>query len=332
MRRLLVIGVGSIGERHLRCFQKTGRAALSICEVNDELRERIARQYGIDKAYADLDSALADSPEAAVIATPANLHIPMAIQLAEAGTHLLIEKPLSTTTTGLAELKEIIDRRGLKVAVAYVWRQHPALKAMREAVLQGRFGKPVELVMVNGQNFPKYRPAYREIYYKDRATGGGAIQDALTHMMNATAWLVGPIDRVVADAAHKVLDGVEVEDTVHVIARHGDVMAAYNLNQHQAPNELSITVICEKGTCRFNAHQHSWQWMIEPDTPWEVESFEGLQRDDAFISQANSFLDVLDGKAEPACSFQEGVETLYTNLAVLDSADEGNWKAVGGLE
>src|SRR5205814_1412813 len=93
-------------------------------------------------------------------------------------------------------------------------------------------------------------PAYLSTYYSHRSSGGGAVQDALTHILNAGQWCVGNIDRVVADAAHLKVEGVDVEDTVHVIARHGDVMASYALNQHQAPNETTITVICERGTAR----------------------------------------------------------------------------------
>ncbi len=197
---------------------------------------------------------------------------------------------------------------------------------MQRAIRDGRFGRPVELVAVGGQHFPTYRPAYREIYYTDRATGGGAVQDALTHMINASQWLVGPIDRLAADTAHQVLPGVEVEDTVHVIARHGDLMASYSLNQHQAPNELVITVVCQQGTCRFQLHRHCWAWMTRPDSPWQEESCAELERDDMFIAQADAFLDLIDGCAEPTCTLQDAVQTLRTNLAVLASAEDGTWK------
>ena len=68
--------------------------------------------------------------------------------------------------------------------------------AMKAALDSGRFGRPVQLVAVCGQHFPTYRPAYREIYYRDRATGGGAIQDAITHVLNLGEWLIGPVDRL----------------------------------------------------------------------------------------------------------------------------------------
>lgn len=328
VKNILIIGVGSIGERHLRCFQATGRVTTAICEVNPELRKRIAEQYGVRQAYADLESALAASYDAAVIATPAHLHIPMAIRLAEAGVHLLIEKPLSTNVDGIEVLEATLERRNLRAAVAYVLRHEPAVAAMREAIRSGRFGRPVELVAVCGQHFPTYRPAYREIYYANRATGGGAIQDAMTHIMNAGQWLVGPMDRLIADAAHQVLEGVEVEDTVHVLARHGDLMATYSLNQHQAPGEISITVICERGTCRCELYRHRWAWMTEPDSTWQEERFHVAGRDVLFVTQASAFLDLLDGKAEPTCTLQEGAHTLRTNLAALDSVDDRTWKKI----
>lgn len=74
---------------------------------------------------------------------------------------------------------------------------------------------------------PSHRPAYRTIYSNDHAKGEGAIQDALTHVANTAEWLVGPVDRLVANAGHQVLDGVSVEDTVHLLAKHGEVMASY---------------------------------------------------------------------------------------------------------
>lgn len=330
--RLLVIGVGSIGERHLRCFQTTGRAELCLCEPGEELRKSVADRYGVSKAYASLDEALSDTPrafDAAVIGAPSHLHIPMARQLAEQGIHLFIEKPLSTSLEGIDELMRTIEEKRLTAAVAYTYRSHPALRSMRQAIAEGRFGKPVQLVSVWGQHFPKYRPAYRQIYYTKRETGGGAIQDVLTHAVNAGEFLVGPVERVMADAAHQVLEGVDVEDTVHVICRQGgNVMSCYSLNQHQAPNESSITVICEKGTARFELHNARWLSMVEPGTEWKVEFQFSMERDDIFVHQAGLFMDALEGKSPPACSVADGLQTLRVNMALLSAAFNPNWRPV----
>ncbi|MEX0818795.1 MAG: Gfo/Idh/MocA family oxidoreductase [Pirellulaceae bacterium] len=323
--KILVVGTGSIGERHARCFQRTGRAEVSICEPNDDLRSQIAQRYELAHAFGTWDEALDSDFDAAVICTPAHLHIPMAIDVAKLKRHLLIEKPLSTNLDRIDELKQLVDASSVAVMAAYVTRVHPALAAMKSAIDSGRFGRPVHVVGCSGQHFPTYRPAYREIYYRDRATGGGAIQDALTHLMNSAEWLVGPVERLAADCSHQVLEGVDVEDTVNVIARHAGVLASYSMNQHQAPNESSLTVVCQRGTVRFESHQQRWRWQTDPADRWHDEPCEPIERDDLFVAQANRFLDVVAGTAAPTCSLDEAICTLRTNQAILRACEIGAW-------
>ncbi len=325
--RVFVIGVGSIGERHVRCFQATGRAAVSIVETQAALAAEISQRYGVP-AHRDLDAALAQRPTVAIIATPAPLHVPQARKLVEAGAHVLIEKPLSVSLDGVRALQVLAQERHATVGLAYVYRDFPVLAAMREALRSGRFGTPRQLTAVSGQHFPTYRPAYREIYYADRKIGGGAIQDALTHVINLGEWLVGPVERLVADAAHLVLPGVDVEDTVHVLTRHGPVMGSYSLNQHQAPNESTISVNCDEGTIRCEIHNNRWMWMKKPGDLWQEEPFGPTERDTAFIAQAHAFLDAVEGKAPLLCPLEEGLQTLKVNLAIIESVEEGIWKAV----
>jgi len=330
--RMLIVGVGSIGERHVRTFKATGRVELSICESNAGLRETVAERYGLTTSYADLDAALeAGKFDAALIATPSHLHVPMAKKIVEAGYPLFIEKPLSLLLDGTDELMRLVEKKKVLTAVAYTYRSHPALRSMKEAIDSGRFGKPVQVVATWGQHFPHYRPAYREIYYTSRKTGGGAIQDVLTHAINAAEFLVGPVEKLLADCDHKVLEGVEVEDTVHVIARHRDgIMGCFSLNQHQAPNENLVTVVCERGTARFNLIEACWRSMVEPDSGWKEEFQFSRERDDIFINQANLFLDALEGKGPVACTLAEGLQTLRVNLTVLKAADNPGWVPLVG--
>ncbi len=325
---VLVVGAGSIGERHLRCFLATGRADVSFVEVKEALRAEVAGRYPRARPYASVEAALEARPTAAVIATPAPLHVPHATALAGRGVHVLVEKPLSVSVEGVDALARRAREAGVVAGVAYVYRAHPVLGEMREAIRAGRFGRPVELVVVAGQHFPLYRPAYRETYYTKHETGGGAVQDALTHMLNAGEWLLGPIERVVADTAHQVLPGTDVEDTVHVLARQAGVPASYSLNQHQAPNETTLTVICERGTARFETHTGRWRSMEQPGGEWTDHDGVSLERDTLFVRQANAFLDAIVGKSPVACSIEEGAQTLRVNLAILASARQGCWQEV----
>jgi predicted dehydrogenase len=322
---VLIIGGGSIGERHLRCFLATERAHVALCEINETLRDQLAHRYDLSAQYASLEAALRDPPEVAVVATPAQLHVAMAMDLINAGCHVLIEKPLSISTEGIDRLRTIADERRRTVGLAYVLRHNACLQGLREALRQGTLGRPLEVVYSGGQDFARLRPAYREIYYRDRATGGGAIQDALTHMVNAVEWLVGPATRVAADAAHLHLDGVEVEDTVHAIARHGDVLASYVLNQHQAPNEGTLSIHCEGGSIRFESHENHWMTMRRGETQWEVQGQGPTSRDAGFQAQAQAFLDAVAGQGPLHCTLEEGAQTLSACLALLKASESGQW-------
>lgn len=326
--RALVVGVGSIGERHVRCFLSTGRVEVAICEPNDALRDRIARQYGVGESYRKLEDADSSQFDAAVVATPAPLHIEQSQWLVERGAHVLIEKPLSTKLEGITRLRKTAAAGNRLLAVAYPYRAHPALQAMHSTIAGGRFGLPLQVTVVAGQCFPKYRPAFRDTYYRRRETGGGAIQDALTHLINAVEWFAGPTQQVVGDAQRLKLDGVEVEDTAHVIARHDKVLTIYSLNQHQPANETSLTAVCDQGQARFEYHRNRWVWMAEGEDEWHEESCGDLERDEIFTRQANAFLDATTNDTRPLCTLDEGAATLRTVLAILASLDSRKWESV----
>ena len=289
----------------------------------------MARLCTVDRAYADLNEALGDDYDAAVISTPAPTHIPIARELVHVGTHVLIEKPLSTSLDGVEALQQEVADRGLVAAVGYSLRAHPVFELFRDTITSGRLGQPLQITVVSGHPFAYLRPAYRETYYRDRSLGGGAIQDALTHMLNLGEWFVGPIDRLITDCDHLALEGVEVEDTVHVLTRHGPVMGCFSLNQHQAPTEVSFTVVCEQGTVCAELHRSLVRWMVEPEGEWEITELAKIDRDVMYVRQAKAFLDAAEGTDQPLCTLSEGIQTLKANLAALASSENHDaWRCV----
>lgn len=320
---ILVVGCGSIGERHFRCFGRTGRARVSGCDTNPTLREHMLRQYGTT-VFENLDTALANARwDGVVVCTPAHTHVGIALRALEHNCALLIEKPLSCSLDGVDSLRAKARATGKPVAVAYVYHSMPAMIRARDYLLSGELGKVLQVTVTAGQHFPDFRPAYREIYYNRHETGGGAIQDALTHLVNATEWIIGPMDHLYCQAAHEALEGVTVEDTVSVAARHGEVIAGYSLNQFQAPNETTLAFHCEKGSVKIELHEQRWAIFRRGDKAWDYHPAPVADRDDFFANQANSFLDAIEGKPYALCSLDEAIQTLKFNLAALESSRSG---------
>lgn len=307
----------------MRTFLATGRAAVVACDTHSPIRGRMAETYGV-ATVADWRAGMNDPGlTGAVIATPAPLHVAIARELLNAGCHVLIEKPLALELAGADELPAVRDRAGRCAAVAYVLRFTPALAAARAFVQAGSFGALRQVTVNSGQHFPTFRPAYRDTYYRDHAQGGGAIQDALTHMANAVEWVAGPTTRVFCDAAHQVLEDVSVEDTVNVVARNGGVLANYALTQFQAPNEARLDFHAKAGSVRVEFHRQRWGTLALGQSDWTWHAAPVAERDDLFVAQANAFLDECEERSSALCTLEDGLQTLRFDLAALRSWREG---------
>jgi predicted dehydrogenase len=321
---ILVVGGGSIGERHVRCFQQIG-CDVALCETLDARRREVAERYHLRRAYASIAEAVAASEgepwHGIIVATPAHLHVAHAIALATATSALLIEKPLCTQLDEVARLRSALADK--VVQVAYVLRHHPAVQRVRAMLADGEIGELHQVTLVAGQHFPTFRPAYRDIYYAHRETGGGAVQDAATHLFDLLQHLAGPLDWIFCDYAHQELPGVEVEDTVHLLGRSGRVLVSLALNQFMAPNETHLQLNGSRGSLGIRLHEHRAGMFLHGDDAWTWTEPLIAERDDLFRAQAESFLTAAVGQHPPLCSLDEAERTVRVNLAALESGARG---------
>lgn len=327
---VLVIGCGSIGERHVRTFQATGRCQVLACDNRPAILAAMAERYRVP-TIADWRVALADpAVAAAVVATPAPTHVDIAAEVLRAQRHCLIEKPLALTLDGLDDLAAAHAASGRAAAVAYVHHFRTEVAAARAFLQTGAFGRVLQASIVSGQDFPFFRPAYREIYYRDRAQGGGAIQDALTHLANLMEWFVGPTAALSCEAGHQALAGVDVEDTVAVTGRTRDgAIVTWSLNQFQAPNETTLQFNAARGSVIVEYHRQRWGRFARGDADWTWETFPPADRDGPFVAQAHAFLDLCAGRPAACATLAEGIQAVRFNLAAFASLRTGRRVEIG---
>ena len=101
MPHILIVGVGSIGQRHVENFLKVDDVRCSIAEMDETIRQRVADQFPIEQTYGDFREADLPAFDGVAICTPTNTHIRFATEVASAGTHVLCEKPLDTSLDGV---------------------------------------------------------------------------------------------------------------------------------------------------------------------------------------------------------------------------------------
>ncbi len=208
-----IIGCGVIAPWHADSVVNSEYAELTaVCDVDVAKGEAFAGQYGV-AFYADYKEMLAQGGVDAVsICTPSGLHSEMTIAAAEAGVHVLCEKPMAITVPQINAMIEAADKAGIKLEIIFQRRTYEITRRVREAVQSGLLGQ-----MTLGDAYLKY---YRSpAYYKSaswRATweldGGGALMNQGVHGIDVLAWVMGDVESVYAKAEAKVRD-IEVEDT-----------------------------------------------------------------------------------------------------------------------
>ena len=319
--KFLVVGCGSIGERHVRVFQHATRYEISICETRSDRIEHMQREYAIDKAYSSIDEVDLTEYGAVAVCTPTHTHIPIATAAVEAGCHVFLEKPLSTSLAGVDTLFRMVTERGVVLQVGYVMRSHPGLRQVKEWVDTGEIGEIVAARVKVGYYVPQYRPDYRDTYWAKSETGGGVILDA-SHQLDYIQWLLGVPEEVSCFATHAGDLEVEedVEDIATMILRFpGDVLADLHFNHLQRNYTHNLELIGRHGTITWSYDENEVAIYRSNGHEWERRDFE-LERDDMYEAQAASFAAAVRGDAPPRVTGADGLRALRLALAALQSA------------
>ncbi|HSV43558.1 MAG TPA: Gfo/Idh/MocA family oxidoreductase, partial [Candidatus Bathyarchaeia archaeon] len=229
--KVLFVGLGSIGQRHLRNLRSVlgDRLEPMACRSTDrdsvivdgkiQAGFSLSREYGL-KNFHDLDTALRAKPEMVFVTNPSSLHMPVALKAAAAGCHLFLEKPISHHLDGVKELAEIVRRQKVTVMVGYQMRFHPGYQELRQLLRQGQYGKVIAANFSWGTYLPSHHPYedYRRGYAARRDLGGGVVL-GLIHDIDMICDLFGQPLEVEAQGGRLSSLEIDVEDTVEAVMR-----------------------------------------------------------------------------------------------------------------
>jgi Predicted dehydrogenases and related proteins len=240
--RFLVIGCGSIGKRHIRNLIALNAGEILAFDVQADRRSEVECQFGVE-AVDNLEDAWERGPDVALITAPTSMHVPLALQAAEQGCHLFIEKPLSDRLEGVDRLLNVVRERDLITLVGCNMRFHPGLVKVKKLLEEGAIGQVVAARVAVGQYLPDWHPweDYRKTYSARRDLGGGVILDAI-HEIDYIRWMLGEVEAVACFAGKLSRLEIETEDTAAILLRfasgsigevHLDyVQRAYNRTCH----------------------------------------------------------------------------------------------------
>jgi predicted dehydrogenase len=324
--KFLIAGFGSIGRRHFRnllalgerdvVFYRTRQSTLS----DDELAS-----FPVE---TDLQAALAHRPDAVIVANPTALHLEVAIPAAEAGCHLLIEKPISHSMEGVDTLRASVNRTGSRVLTGFQLRFHPGLQRIAQLLAEGMIGSPLYARAHWGEYLPDWHPweDYRR-GYAARPDLGGGVALTLSHPLDYLHWLFGEVESLFAYTGHLSELELQVADVAEINLRFRQGMiASVHLNYFQQPSVHTLEIVGTQGTIRWNGADGAvWFYRVgrEGDGWQTFPAPDGFERNWMFLSEMNHFIQVVRGDSQPICTLDDGFYALRLALVAEQASRNG---------
>lgn len=334
--KFLIAGLGSIGRRHFRNLIALGERDLVFLRTRKAtLPEDELAGYS---AETDLTEAIRKhKPDAVIVANPTAMHLDVAIPAAEAGCHILLEKPVSHSLQRLDVLQKTAERTGSKILIGFQFRYHPTLNQARELMQSDVLGRILTVHAHWGEYLPQWHPweDYRQSYAARAELGGGVIV-TLTHPLDYLRYLLGEIDSLWSFNGHISPLEVNVEDVAEIGLKFASgAVGGVHVNYFQRPPVHRLEIVGTEGTLRWDnadgiLHHYTMSasfgsFSDHPSAP-VLETFsppEGFERNQLFLAQTRHFLEVVRGESEPVCTLEDGVMALRLALAAYESQKIG---------
>ncbi len=287
---ILIIGAGSIGERHIRTLWQLGcRNLIVFRQRNLPFRDIAGAEVQV---LTDWQAVLDAKPLAAVICTPTSHHLQQTKDCLEAGMHVLVEKPLSHTAFEAEELIALAHKKEKLVQVGYMLRYHPLLKKVKDFIDQKTYGNLISMQTYWGEYLPGWHPweDYREGYAARTELGGGPAL-TLSHDIDACIWLAGAqLTRFQAMHNHASNLEVTTESAFDVnLAFANRVTAHAHTNFCQKVGRRSYYFVFDEAVVDMDYYTSTMT--VATANGKETIVAEGFDRNDMFLAQDKDFLD-----------------------------------------
>jgi UDP-N-acetyl-2-amino-2-deoxyglucuronate dehydrogenase len=213
-----IIGAGDVSKLH--AFGYKGVSNARVVAVADTIKERanyLAKDLGAHKVYESANDLLRDPEVQAVdICVPPAYHASIAVAGAEAGKHMLLEKPMATSLAGCDEIIDATRRNHVSLMLAHSLRFFPPLVKVKELIDAGGVGRLIRMRATLMSPFP-----YKKWRLDPSISGGGVLTEYGVHPIYLTQWFLGKIDRVFAFTGG-TREGLKVEETAIAVLESKD--------------------------------------------------------------------------------------------------------------
>jgi len=328
IKTLLIVGLGSIGRRHVRLVKFHFPNINIIVLRHKKCNSSDIKKLGLHKCVTSINDAIMLNPQAAIISNPASHHIEIAKKLANKGINLLIEKPISDSSKGVKELIDICYQNKVTLMTGYNLRFLPSLIEFKKQIQSRKIGKIYSIRSEIGQYLPSWRP---EIEYKSSVSaqnflGGGALLE-LSHEIDYLSWIFGKVDWVKSHVSKQSDLEIDVEDSALVILGFKEfegskLTASLNIDFIRHDVTRKCFAIGEKGTLHWDGVKGQVELFKKSKKDWELLFSLSPDKDFTYTEEIKSFFSSVESNIKPNISGEDGLEVVNIIESIKESSSK----------
>ena len=320
MTKVLIVGYGSVGNRHLENFLRFKDIQLTVYTKRNDIQ--LLKKKGI-KVSDSLNECLKENPNIAVIANETSLHVPTAIKLAKAGLDLFLEKPLSNSLKDVEKLHAIVKKKKLITQMGCNLRFHPCIKKIKSLIDQQKIGRIISAQVKSCSYLPDYHPweDYRKGYAARKDLGGGVLLTQI-HEIDYMYWLFQEVENVISMSGKLSDLDITAEDYVSSLLKFKNkIIGELHMDYFQRPDFRSCKIRGTKGEIYWNSDNNSVNIYRMDKKRWKTElEVKNYQRNFSYAEQLKHFLKCVKQRKETINDIEQGIDTLKIALAMKKSS------------
>lgn len=335
---ILVIGLGSIGQRHIRNLRKLYGDTINLyafrernnsvfLDDNGHLRDgKIEDVYNV-KSYFNIDKCFNENKiDAVIVSTITAKHVMFAKIALQHGVAVFIEKPLLDTMDGIQEVVQLARTKNLIVQIGFQMRHHPGIKILKNLLERDALGQVFSIDFLIGEKVEKMHQYedYRKTYIVSKNLGGGIVLNQQIHEIDLMLYLFGRPDCVFSSVGKLKNVDSDVED-------YADSIYVFNSSEHMAvtmhsdfatyPPQRKLRVRAADGFAEIDFLKASMIFR-ERDKDMQEIYFDNFQRNDMFLEEMEEFIQSVQDNRNHGVSLEEGVASLEIALETLHAANK----------
>ena len=318
--KILVVGYGSIGKRHVNNLIKIKNLDILICTKNKEAE--ILSKQGI-KIFKSISESLKEKPEIGIICNETSLHIKTAIRLAKNNCHLFIEKPISNSLKGLETISKLTKKKKLITMIGCDMRFDKCIKEIKKIIEHDELGNILSVQSDNGSYLPDWHPYenYQKSYASRKDLGGGVVLTAI-HEIDYLYWFFGSVAEVISFTGQYSDLKMSVEDlSVSLIKFNNNVISELHLDYFQRPSTRSCKLVGTKGTLLWDDTSNEVKLYNNNTKKWSSKlKIDNYDWNQMYVEEMAYFLNCVKKRQKTFNSVEDGIKTLKIALSIKESS------------